>query len=196
VGIAAAARRHGRIALAAVAVVALACAIELRMGRLLLGPDGRLGLWEGDIWSSEQSQRLLDPYSFSHVVHGLLFYAVLWLLARRLPLRYRFLMATALEAGWEILENSPLIIERYRAVTIALGYAGDSVINSASDVLMMALGFFLASRLRVWLSVALVVGIELGCLFWIHDNLTLNILMLVHPIPAIRAWQLKGAPLG
>ncbi len=184
--------RRGWPVLGALAILVLTGAIELAMGRLPLGPDGRFGLFEGDIWSSEQSQRLVDPYSPSHVVHGVLFYALLWLAARRLPLRHRFLLAVALEACWEILEKSPLVIDRYRAVTIALGYQGDSILNSLSDVLMMSLGFLLASRVRVWLSVAAVVLMEVGCLLWIRDNLTLNIIMLVHPIEAIKAWQLAG----
>ena len=187
--------RHLWIVMAVVAILELTAAVELSMGRLLFGPDGRFGWWEGNIWSSGQSQRFADPYSFSHVVHGLLFYALLWLVARRVPVRYRFLTAVLLEAGWEVLENSPLIINRYRAVTISLGYVGDSVLNSLSDVLMMSLGYLLAARSRVWVSVALVVGMELGMLLWVRDNLTLNIIMLVHPIEAIRAWQMGGQPV-
>jgi hypothetical protein len=187
-------RRKAGIALAVLAIVALTAGVELGMGRTLLGPDGRFALWEGNIWSSEQSQRLADPYSFSHVVHGLLFFGLLWLVARRLPLGYRFVLAVLLEAGWEVLENSPFIIDRYRSMTIALGYQGDSVLNSTSDILMMSLGFLTASRLRWWLSLAALVAMEVGCLFWVRDNLTLNIVMLVHPIEAIKAWQMAGAP--
>lgn len=164
------------------------------MGRLPLGPDGRFGWWEGNIWSSEQSQRFADPYSLSHIVHGVLFYAGLWLLARRLPLRARLVAAVLLEATWEVMENSPIIINRYRAVTISLGYTGDSVLNSMSDVLMMSLGFLLAARWRVWATVGLVLVFEIGMLLAVRDNLTLNILMLVHPIEAIKAWQMAGAP--
>ena len=164
------------------------------MGRLLFGPDGRFGFFEWNIWSREQSQRLVDPYSFSHVVHGLLFYTLLWLVARRVPARYRFLAAVCLEAGWEILENSPIIINRYRTVTIALGYEGDSIVNSASDVLMMSVGFFVASRVKPWMSVLLVLALEIGLLLWVRDNLTLNILMLIYPVAAIRTWQMAGKP--
>jgi Protein of unknown function (DUF2585) len=180
------------VAASCLGISAIAAAAERLMGRLWLGPDGRFGLWEGDIWSSEQSQRLVDPYSFSHVVHGFLFYALLWLVARRVPLRYRLVLAVALEAAWEILENSPIIINRYRAVTISLGYVGDSILNSMSDVLMMAIGFALASRLRWWASVAVIVAFEVGMLLWVRDNLTLNILMLVYPIESIKAWQSAG----
>ncbi len=187
-------KRRAAIALAVLAIFALTAVVELRMGRSPLGPDGRFGLWEGSIWSSAQSQRVADPYSFSHVVHGLLFFGLLWLVARRLPVERRFLLAVVLEAGWEVLENSPFIIDRYRAATIALGYEGDSVLNSASDVLMMSLGFLMASRLRLWLSVVAIVVMEVGCLLWIRDNLTLNIVMLVHPIEAIKAWQMAGRP--
>jgi hypothetical protein len=169
--------------------------IELLMGRSPLGPDGRFGFWESSIWSNECSQRLADPYSFSHIGHGLLFFGLLWLLARRLPLRHRFLIAVFLEASWELLENSPLIINRYRAGTIAQGYVGDSVMNSLSDVMMMSLGFLFASRVRPWMSVALLLIMEVGCLLWIRDNLALNIIMLVHPIAAIKAWQMAGQPV-
>jgi len=164
------------------------------MGRSWLGPDGRFGFWEGDVWSAEQSQRLADPYTFTHVVHGFAFYALLWLAARSAPVRRRFLAAVAVEAAWEILENSPIVIERYRAVTIALGYVGDSVLNSMSDVAAMAIGFGLAWRLRPRLSVALVVAVELILLLSVRDNLTLNVLMLIHPVEAIKAWQSAGRP--
>jgi len=136
---------------------------EFWMGRSPLGPDGRFGLWEGNIWSNECSQRLADPYSFSHVTHGILFCGFLWLVARKLPLRHRYLAALLLEAGWELLENSPLIINRYREATIALGYVGDSIMNSLSDIIMMSLGFLFASRVRPWVSVLAVLAMEIGC---------------------------------
>jgi predicted DCC family thiol-disulfide oxidoreductase YuxK len=178
-----------------IAVFALTGGIELWMGRSLLGPDGKFGLWESDIWSSENSQRFADPYSFSHLVHGMLFYAGLWLAARKLPLRFRLLVALAFEAGWEILENSPFIINRYRETTISLGYVGDSVLNSMSDILMMTLGFVFAWRARPWFTVLAVIVMEVGCAFWIRDNLTLNIIMLIHPVEAIKHWQMVGAPV-
>jgi len=177
-----------------IAVFALTGAIELWMGRLPLGPDGKFGLWEGNIWSNENSQRVADPYSFSHLVHGILFYGGLWLVARRMPVRHRLLMALAVEAGWELLENSPIIINRYREATIALGYAGDSVLNSLSDILMMTVGFLFAYRARLWMSVTAVIVMEAGCALWVRDNLTLNIIMLVHPVDAIKAWQMAGQP--
>ncbi len=177
-----------------VAALALTATVELAMGRLLLGPDGKFGWWEGNIWSSENSQRFADPYSFTHILHGLMFYALLWLLARGLPVRYRFMIAVLMEAVWEIAENSPWIINRYREVTISLGYVGDSVINSLSDVLMMALGFWIAMRVRIRTSVIFAVVVELGMLLWVRDNLTLNMVMLVHPIESVRQWQLGGQP--
>jgi hypothetical protein len=175
-----------------IAVFVLTAGIELWMGRSPLGPDGKFGLWDGDIWSSENSQRFADPYSFSHFVHGVLFYGFLWLVALKLPVRYRLLIALAVEAGWELLENSPLIINRYREATIALGYTGDSVFNSLSDVLMMAIGFLFAARARTWISVAVIIAMEVGCALWVRDNLTLNIIMLIHPFDAIKAWQMGG----
>ena len=180
---------------ASIAVLALTAIIEMGMGRSPLGPDGRFGWWDGDIWSSENSQRVADAYSFSHIVHGILFFALIYLLARRLPLRHRFLVALLAEAGWEILENSPLIIDRYREATIAQGYVGDSVLNSCCDVLMMAIGFLFAWRMRAWVSVAAVLVLEIGCLLWVRDNLTLNVIMLIHPIAALKAWQSAGHPL-
>ena len=179
-----------------IAVLGLTAGIELWMGRSPLGPDGKFGWWEGNIWSSENSQRLADPYSFSHIVHGMLFYAVLWLVARRLPIRHRLLLALVVEAGWEILENSPLIINRYREATISLGYVGDSVLNSSSDIVMMVLGFLFAWRARPWVTVAAILVMEVGCALWIRDNLTLNIIMLIHPVDAIKHWQMAGAPTG
>jgi hypothetical protein len=175
-----------------VAACAFTAAIELAMGRLVFGPDGTFGWWAGDIWSSEQSQRFADPYSLTHILHGLLFYGLLWGVARRVPVRYRLCIAVLMEALWEILENSPLIIDRYREVTMALGYVGDSVLNSFSDILMMCLGFALASRCRVWVSVVILLAFEIGMLLWVRDNLTLNIIMLIHPIEAIKTWQMSG----
>ena len=176
------------------AVLALTGGIELWMGRSPLGPDGRFGWWSGDIWSSENSQRVADAYSFSHLAHGMLFYGFLWLVARWLPVRYRLLMAPAIEAGWELLENSPLIINRYREGTIAVGYVGDSVLNSLCDILMMTLGFWFASRVPTKVSVGAIIVMEVGCALWVRDNLTLNVIMLIHPVEAIKTWQMAGQP--
>jgi hypothetical protein len=185
-------KKHRFVILSSLLVFALVAVVELGSGRSLFGPDGRFGWWDGDVWSSENSQRVADAYSFSHIIHGMLFYGFLWLVARRLPLRHRFLIALLIEAGWELLENSPVIINRYREATIALGYVGDSVLNSVCDVGMMALGFLAARFMRVWVIVVLIVILELGCLWWVRDNLTLNVIMLVRPVPSIKAWQSEG----
>ncbi len=175
-----------------IVVFGIVAAIELYSGRSPLGPDGKFGWWDGDVWSSENSQRVADAYSFSHIIHGILFFGFLFWVARRLPLKYRFLIALIIEASWELLENSPLIINRYRAVTIALGYVGDSVLNSVADVGMAALGFLIARFSKIWVSIALIIAMELGCLFWVRDNLTLNVLMLVSPVESVRVWQSEG----
>lgn len=182
------------VASIALAFAATAATVERLMGRLWLGPDGRFGLWEGSVWSSEQSQRLADPYSFTHVCHGILLCGALWIVARRLPLRVRYLAAVLFESCWEILENSPWVLARYRATTIELGYMGDSILNSMSDIGMMSLGFLLASRAGWKLSAALVLVMEIGLALAVRDNLTLNVVMLIHPPAAVRAWQEAGRP--
>jgi hypothetical protein len=187
--------RHRRVVAAAAAICVAVAAVELWMGRLPFGPDGRIGLWEGNIWSSEQSQRFADPYTFSHTIHGMLFYAILWLVARRAPVRARFIGALLLEGAWEVLENSPIIIDRYREATIALGYVGDSAFNSVSDIFFAGLGFLFAWRARPWLTVAVILAMEIGTAVWVRDNLALNIVMLIHPVDAIKAWQMAGRPI-
>jgi hypothetical protein len=186
--------RLWRVGAAWLGIVVVLAAVEWLSGRSPLGPDGRFGWWESSIWSSENSQRVADAYSFSHILHGILFYGALHWLLPRVPVRHRLLIATAVEAGWELLENSPWIIHRYREATIALGYDGDSVLNSCSDVAMATLGFLLAWRLRPRTCVILFVVFELGCLAWVRDNLTLNVLMLAHPVEAIKRWQEAGRP--
>ncbi len=182
-----------------ITLIALGIALALgltqwAMGRSFLGPDGKFAFWEGSIWSAGCSQRLADPYSFSHIAHGIIFFAFLWLVARRLSVRHRFLIALLMEAGWELLENSPLIINRYREATMALGYAGDSIVNSLSDLSMMSLGFLLAWRANPWVTALVLVAMEVGCAIWVRDNLTLNVIMLIYPIDAIKVWQMGGQP--
>ena len=178
-----------RTAIAALAIIALAAAIELAMGRNPICTCGNVDLWVGARDSPKTSQMLVDWYSLSHLVHGLLFYGLLWLIARRWPAGRRFVAAVLIEASWEVIENTPMVIDRYRQTAAALGYNGDSVLNSVSDVLMMCIGFLAARKLPVWASVALVVVLEIVPLFVIRDNLTLNIINLIAPNAAIAAWQ-------
>lgn len=173
----------------ALAIVAAAAAIELAIGRHPICTCGTVELWVGARDSPKTSQMLLDWYSPSHIVHGLLFYALLWLLARRWPVATRFLVALFIEAAWEVIENTPFVIDRYRETTAALGYSGDSVVNSVSDILMMCVGFWVARKLPVWASILLLVVLELVPLFVIRDNLTLNIINLIAPSAALQAWQ-------
>lgn len=181
--------------LLSLAMAAVVVALLLAMGRVPICTCGYVTLWWNDVNSFGNSQMLFDWYSPSHLIHGLLFYFfahLLWCRWRIFggkPARWALPIAIGFEGFWELLENSPLIIERYRSVTVNFGYNGDSVLNSMSDLACMTLGYLLASRLPVWASVALAVSLELLTLWLIHDNLTLNVVMLVWPIEAIRAWQ-------
>lgn len=178
--------RHGLGVLAIIAIAALTLHL---MGRLDTCACGTIKLWQGDVHSAENSQQITDWYTFTHVLHGLLFYLALRYLTPRWRLGTRLIAATAIEAGWEIFENTDFIIDRYREATISLGYYGDTVINSAFDILAMVAGFLIAARAPVWLSIALFIATETILALVIRDNLTLNILMLVWPIEAIRHWQ-------
>ena len=149
-------------------------------------------LWSADPWSSDNSQHVLDPYSFTHVLHGFLLCGLLSLTAPRLPTVWRLWLAVSIEAVWEVIENSEFVIRRYREQTAALGYHGDTIVNSLGDILVCGLGFVLAHRLGFRRTFALFVLTEVTLAFWIRDNLTLNVVMLIHPIEAIKEWQAAG----
>jgi alkylhydroperoxidase/carboxymuconolactone decarboxylase family protein YurZ len=174
---------------AAAAMFATAAAVERAMGRKLWGISGQPGVWSGNVQSEHNSQYMFDPYAFSHVTHKMLFYGLLWLIAGKLPARVRILIAIAIEAAWEMVENTDFVIQRYRAATISLHYYGDSIMNSMCDVLSCVAGLILARLLPARVSIVLAVLLEVFLSLWIRDNLALNILMLIHPIQAIRTWQ-------
>jgi len=163
--------------------------VERFMGRALWGTQGIPGMWSGDIWSEHNSQFLFDPYTFTHVSHGMLLYTIAGLLPWKSSARTTVLYAAAVEGLWEIYENTDFVIQRYRTETISLNYFGDSIVNSMGDILACVAGFIIAGRLKNAQRIALIVCLELILLAWTRDNLTLNILMLIHPSAAIRAWQ-------
>ena len=178
---------RSRAALAALFLTLAVVAILLAMGRPPICACGEVTLWGAS--GPRQSQMLADWYSPSHLVHGFLFYAALRLAAPGWPVERRFLVALLIEASWEIIENTPAVIDRYREATIALGYSGDSILNNLSDIGMMALGFLAARKLPVWVSIAAVLLLEIVPLIVVRDNLTLNVWMLLAPNDTIRAWQ-------
>jgi len=174
-----------------IGAILVATAFELHsQGRLWICACGRVLLWAGNICSSDNSQHFLDPYSFTHLLHGFAFCGLLALIVPRVPVRWRLCLAISLEALWEIIENSEYVIERYRDATAALGYHGDTVMNSIGDIAACGVGFLLAQRLGLWRSLILFVAIEAVLTIWIRDSLILEIIMLLHPINAIKAWQL------
>ena len=180
------------ILLLSIAVIALAAIVLLLMGRIPICDCGYIKFWHSDPVSSENSQHLTDPYTPSHIIHGFIFYFLLWLFARKLPVGSRFLIALIVEAAWEIFENTPFIINRYRAATISLDYYGDSVINSVFDILAQAVGFVMAWKLPVWAMVGVAIFLEILLGYLIRDNLTLNIIMLIYPLEFIKVWQMGG----
>jgi hypothetical protein len=170
-------------------ILAVQIVAERWLGRIWICECGTVKLWEGGVNTSGNSQHLADWYTPSHIIHGFLFYWFGWLLVRRWPLGFRLGLATFVETGWEILENSPAVIERYRTATMALNYFGDSILNSAMDTAWMALGFLFAWRMPAWLTITIAIAFELLTAYIIRDNLTLNVLMLVSPVEAIKTWQ-------
>ena len=182
----------GTYLLVAAGFIALQALVLFAMGQPPICVCGTVELWHGLASSPETSQHLTDWYTYSHVLHGFAFYLLLWLAAPRLPAGVRFALAIGIEAGWEAIENTPFIIERYREQALARGYSGDSIVNSVFDTLAAGIGFLLARLLPVRATVGLLIGIELFLAYTIRDNLTLNVIQLISPSEVISAWQAGG----
>jgi len=175
----------------AIGAIIVASALVLRVeGRLWTCACGEIYLWAGDVWSAHNSQHLFDPYVFTHALHGFLFFWGLSLVAARLWPVWQLTAAVFLEAVWEVIENAPFIIDRYRAATISVGYSGDTIVNSTGDILVCGLGFWLARRIGLRWSIVVFFVTELALLIWIRDSLILNVIMLLYPVEAIKIWQL------
>jgi hypothetical protein len=179
--------------LVSLAMILATAGILLWMGHIPICQCGYVKLWHGGRNDPEVSQHLTDWYTYSHVLHGLIFYFLLWAIFRgRLSVAARLAIAVFIECGWEIFENTPFIINRYRSQTISRDYYGDTIINSVADILAMMVGFLLSSRLPAWVTVLLLIATEVGMLYLIRDNLLLNIIMLIYPLDWIRQWQAGG----
>ena len=177
----------------AIGAIILTAIVVLNMqGRVWWCQASDYSPWAWNIWSPHNSQHLIDPYSFTHVLHGILEFWILGLIFRKMPLAWRFVLAIFIESAWEILENTNYMINRYREETISLDYFGDSITNSIADIACCALGFLIAYKLRFWKSLAVFVATEVILLLTIRDSLIINIIMLIYPLEAIKAWQMAG----
>lgn len=183
--------RNDRIAWSLIATIVILSVVLLYFqGRAWWCQAGDLVPWSWDIWSTHNSQHVIDPYSFTHILHGILEFWLLGLFFGRIPLVWRLLVALSIESSWEVVENSAYVIERYREETISLNYFGDSIINSVVDIFCCGIGFAIARKLRFWRSLVLFVLTEVILIFWIRDSLIINIIMLIWPLEAIKHWQM------
>ena len=173
-------------------IIAGAGAALFFMGRNPFCECGIISFWSGDVLSNQNSQQFADPYTFTHIIHGFGFFLLLHLIAKRLPVGTRAVIAVFLEAIWEVFENTDMVINRYRAETLSLDYYGDSIFNSVGDILTTAFGFLIAARVPVWVTVMLFIFIEATLVFWIRDSLFLNRLMLIYPSEGFKVWQFGG----
>lgn len=176
-------------ALAIGVVLAVAIGLLHTQGRFWLCTCGRFAVWISDAWGSQTSQQLFDPYSFTHILHGVALGWLVMLVATRWRWSWQLWLVLTLEAAWEVFENSKMVVEHYRTETAALGYTGDTIINSLGDIAACALGFFIARKIGWRLSLIFFVAVEIVLLLWVRDSLLLNIVMLIHPIDAVKAWQ-------
>jgi hypothetical protein len=178
---------------AGIFVLFVIAAITLNFqGRVWWCEAGDYVPWSWEIWSRHNSQHLIDPYTFTHILHGVAEFWIISLIFRKVPLAWRLAIAVGIEGTWEVVENTNTVIQRYREATISLDYYGDSIINSISDMISCATGFLIAYKIRFWRSLALFLLTEIILILWIRDSLLINILMLFYPIEAVKVWQGGG----